>query len=43
MLVIDDVRYKLWTPKDEEKEFHPMIKEYSKETVSRIKSVCALI
>jgi predicted transport protein len=31
MLVIDGVRYKLWTPKDEEKEFHPLIKEHSKE------------
>jgi len=31
VLVIDGVRYKLWTPKDEEKEFHPMIKEHSKE------------
>lgn len=31
MLVIDGIKYKLWTPKDEEKEFHPMIKEHSKE------------
>jgi predicted transport protein len=31
MLIIDGVKYKLWTPKDEEKEFHPMIKEHSKE------------
>ena len=31
MLVIDGVKYKLWTPKDEEKEFHPMIKEHSNE------------
>jgi len=31
VLVIDGVRYKLWTPKDEEKEFHPMVKEHSKE------------
>lgn len=31
MLLIDGVTYKLWTPKDEEKEFHPMIKEHSKE------------
>jgi len=31
MLVIDGVKYKLWTPRDEEKEFHPMIKEHSKE------------
>jgi len=31
MLLIDGVKYKLWTPKDEEKEFHPLIKEYSKE------------
>jgi len=31
MLVIDGVKYRLWTPRDEEKEFHPMIKEHSKE------------
>jgi len=31
MLIIDGVKYKLWTPKDEEKDFHPMIKEHSKE------------
>jgi len=31
MLIIDGVKYKLWTPKDEEKEFHPMVKEHSKE------------
>ena len=31
MLVIDGVKYKLWTPRDEEKEFHPMIRENSKE------------
>jgi predicted transport protein len=31
MLLIDGARYKLWTPKDEEKEFHPMIKEHYKE------------
>ena len=31
MLVIDGVKYKLWKPKDEEKEFHPMVKEHSKE------------
>jgi hypothetical protein len=31
MLLIDGVRYKLWKPKDEENEFHPMIKEHSKE------------
>lgn len=30
-LIIDGVKYKLWTPKHEEKEFHPMIKEHSKE------------
>jgi len=30
MLIIDGVKYKLWTPKDEEKEFHPMVKEFSK-------------
>ena len=31
MLLIDGVKYKLLAPKDEEKEFHPMIKEHSKE------------
>jgi hypothetical protein len=31
LLLIDGVRYRLWTPKDEEKEFHPMIREHSKE------------
>ena len=31
MLIIDGVKYKLWTPKDEEKEFHPMVREHSKE------------
>jgi predicted transport protein len=31
MLIIDGVKYKLLTPKDEEGEFHPTIKEHSKE------------
>ena len=31
MLLIDGAKYKLWAPQDEEKEFHPTIKEYSKE------------
>ncbi len=31
MLIIDVVKYRLWTPKDEENEFHPMIREHSKE------------
>jgi hypothetical protein len=31
MLLIDGVKYRLWTPKEEEKEFHPMIREHSKE------------
>jgi len=31
MIIIDGVRYNLWMPKDEEKEFHPMVREYSKE------------
>jgi len=31
MLLIDGVKYRLWTPKDEEKEFHSMIRESSKE------------
>jgi predicted small metal-binding protein len=30
-VLINGVRYKLWTPSDEEKEFHPIIKEHSKE------------
>ena len=31
MLLIDGVKYILWTPKDEEKEFHPMVRSCSKE------------
>jgi predicted transport protein len=31
MLLIDGARYRLWTPQDEEKEFHPMIKEHYRE------------
>ena len=31
MIIIDGVKYNLWTPKDEEKEFHPMVREHSKE------------
>jgi len=31
MLIIDGIKYKPWTPRDEEKEFHPMIREHSKE------------
>jgi len=31
MLIVDGVRYKLWTPKDEEKEFHPLVKDHYKE------------
>ena len=31
MLLIDGVKYKPRTPKNEEREFHPMIKEHSKE------------
>lgn len=31
VLVIDGVRFKPWTPKDEEKEFHPLIRKCSKE------------
>jgi predicted small metal-binding protein len=31
MLLKDGVQYELWTPKEEEKEFHPMIREHSKE------------
>lgn len=32
MLLTDGIKYKLWTPRDEEKEFHPMIREDSNET-----------
>jgi hypothetical protein len=31
MLVVDGIRYRLWIPKDEENEFHPMVKEHHKE------------
>jgi predicted transport protein len=31
MLLVDGAKYKLWTPKDEEREFHPMIRAHSKE------------
>jgi hypothetical protein len=31
MLIIDGVKYRLWTPKDEESEFHPMVKAHSKQ------------
>lgn len=31
MLIVDGVRYKPWTPKDEEKEFHPLVKAQSQE------------
>lgn len=31
MLVVDGTRYKPWTPKDEENEFHPLIKANSKQ------------
>lgn len=31
MLIIDGVKYRLWTPTDEEKDFHPMIRKHSKE------------
>ena len=31
MLVIDGVKYRVWKPKDEEKEFHPMVEKYSKQ------------
>jgi hypothetical protein len=31
MLLVDGIRYKPWTPKDEEKEFHPLVKAQSKE------------
>jgi predicted transport protein len=31
MIIIDGVKYNLWTPKDEEKQFHPIVREHSKE------------
>jgi len=31
VLIIDGIKYRLWTPKDEEKEFHPMVRNCSKE------------
>jgi hypothetical protein len=31
MLIVDGVRYKPWMPKDEEKEFHPLVKAQAKE------------
>jgi hypothetical protein len=31
MLIIDGVRYRLWTPTDEEKEFHPLVRKCSKD------------
>jgi len=30
MLIVDGIKYKLWTPEYEEKEFHPMIVKHSK-------------
>jgi len=32
MLLVDCVKYKFWTPKNEEQEFHLMIKEHSKKS-----------
>jgi hypothetical protein len=31
ILLIDCAKYNLWTPEDEEKEFHPLVKEHYKE------------
>jgi hypothetical protein len=31
MLIVDGIRYKPWTPKNEEGEFHPLVKAQSKE------------
>jgi len=31
MLIIDGVKYSLWIPQDEMREFHPVVKKYSKE------------
>jgi hypothetical protein len=30
MLIIDGVKYRLWTPRDEEKEFQPLVEKHSK-------------
>jgi len=31
MLLVDGIKYRPWAPRDEEKEFHPLIREHSKE------------
>ncbi|MGB8781255.1 MAG: hypothetical protein WCD81_11495 [Candidatus Bathyarchaeia archaeon] len=31
MIIMDGVKFNMWTPKDEEKEFHPIVREHSKE------------
>ncbi len=31
IILADGFRYKVWKPKDEEKEFHPIVKEHAKE------------
>jgi predicted transport protein len=31
LLLVDGVKFDLWTPKDEEKEFHPLVKAHHKE------------
>jgi len=31
MLIVDGIRYRSWTPENEEKEFHPIIARQSKE------------
>jgi hypothetical protein len=31
MLLVDGIKYRLWTPRDEEKEFHPIIRGHYKE------------
>jgi hypothetical protein len=31
LLLIDGAKYRLWMPKDEEKEFHPLVRVNSKE------------
>jgi hypothetical protein len=36
ILLVDGVRYKPWTPKDEEKEFHPLVRKYSNKSLAII-------
>ena len=40
MLIIDGVKYKLWTPKDEEKEFSACIESVKMRGITVSKSAC---